>query len=254
MSTGSEGRSLSVLSMSEALEKLDRVHVFQLTRLLPDGSRDLAPEPHQGHLHFFTDATEATTKLSLASTLDPTARLRLELVGLGRVFALMQGLMGLKPPAPVVLQFARQVVEAEGERGVPPPLRERMRGQGPFPLFYSEAIGSPLVTPVFFSRDDLLQHWTKNGGESLPEVTVTDLRVVVARMLQEPGEWKPLVFIPPRASAELVRTLSERADKEAAITQGFVRGAKLLAKVEHEIAKAEGDVPPPLTATDEANK
>jgi len=39
-----------------------------------------------------------------------------------------------------------------------------------------------------------------------------------------------------------------RADNEAAIGQGFVRGAGLLAEVEHRIAMVEGDVSPPLTA------
>jgi hypothetical protein len=241
----------TVLTMPETLEKLDRVKFFNIVRILPDGMKDTCASS-SGEIYFYADAADATAALDELKRSEPDARLRLELVPLGRAFALVQGLMGLKAPSPTRLHFSRSTVAAEGEAGVPEHLRDRMRSAGTFPLFYAENIGSQRVTPVFFSRDDLLAQWVKGGNaaETLPPVTVTDLRVVVARTLQEPGDWKPLVLIPPSASAELVKALSETASSEAAIGHGFVRGAQLLARVEHEVALADGDVPPPLTAGD----
>jgi hypothetical protein len=245
----------SVLTMPKTLEKLDRVKVFNIVRILPDGTKDTCPSS-SGEIRFFTDGADATAAVDELKRSEPDAKLRLELVPLGRAFALVQGLMGLKAPSPARLHFARSTVAAEGEAGVPENLRDRMRAAGPFPLFYAEHIGSPRVTPVFFSRDDLLAQWVKGGNvpEALPPVTVTDLRIVVARTLQEPGNWKPLVLIPPSNSAELVKALSGRAGTEAAIGEGFVRGARTLAKVEHAVALADGDVPPPLTAGGEGLK
>lgn len=239
----------TVLTMPETLEKLDRVKVFSIVRILPNGMKDTCASS-SGEICFYTDAADATAALDELKRSEPDAKLRLELVALGRAFALVQGLMGLRAPSPARLHFSRSTVAAEGEAGVPEHLRDRMRSAGTFPLFYAEDIGSHRVTPVFFSRDDLLAQWVKGGNtaETLPPITVTDLRIVVARTLQEPGDWKPLVLIPPSGSAELVKALADRASSEAAIGQGFVRGAELLAKVEHEVALADGDVPPPLTA------
>jgi len=201
----------SVLTMPETLEKLDRVEVFNLVRILADGMKDQCSNA-RGEIVFYTDAADATADLEELKSAEPGAKLRLEVVPLGRAFALVQGLMGLQSPIPARLCFSRSIVSAEGEAGVPEHLRARMRPSGPYPLFYSDAIGSSLVTPVFFSREDLLAQWLKAGNPaaSVPAATVTDLRTVVARTLQEPGEWKPLVFISLRGSTDLVKSLSDR--------------------------------------------
>jgi hypothetical protein len=188
-----------LLTMPETLGKLDRVMVFTLVRLLADGSKDSAPLD-DGFIVFFVDAADAQAALVELQKAHPDFKLGIDHAPLGRAFALSQGLMGLKMPAPSRIQFAKGVVAAEGDKGVPKELREKMASAGPFPLFYSDKIGNPSFTPVFFSRDDLSDFWHEHGGPSevSPEdhTTVTDLRILVARTLQEPGSWQPLHYVP----------------------------------------------------------
>ena len=172
------------LTMTEALEKLDRVRVFSLVVIYADGMKDSFASA-DGKLHFFVSHEDAQAAMDGALKVTPDAKLRLELVPLGRAFALTQGLMGLDSPVPCRLHSPRMVVKAEGERGVPEDLRERMRSAGPFPVFMTERLSTPALTPVFLTRDDLVDCWMKRGYqiEDLPEPTISDLRILVARMM-----------------------------------------------------------------------
>jgi len=237
----------SVLSMPDTLAKMDRVMAFTVARLLPDGSKDVCPSS-DGSVTFYTDAADVNADLAELKAAHPDAKLGVDFTPLGRAFALSQGLMGLKPPCPMRIQFSRRVVQEVGEAGVPADLRSRMAGAGPFPLFFSERLGSEAFTPVFFTRADLNEFWANTGGayEKAPEPTVTDLRIVVARTLQEPGQWEPLHYIPPKASEALTKELASKADREAAVTQGFAAGTQRLKAVAKAVAVENGDEPPPL--------
>lgn len=79
-----------------------------------------------------------------------------------------------------------------------------------------------------------------------PIVTVTDLRVVIARTLQEPGFWDPLTYIPPRKSEELSRQMITRETRDLAVADGFARGTAMMRHVAHSVAIADGDEPPAL--------
>ena len=107
----------SFLTMEETLAKLDRVKVFHVVRILADGMKDACAST-SGAVTFFADAADAEAAFEELRRGDPEARLRLELVPLGRAFALTQGLMGLRAPMTSRLQFSQSVVEAEGEAGV----------------------------------------------------------------------------------------------------------------------------------------
>lgn len=82
--------------------------------------------------------------------------------------------------------------------------------------------------------------------KNLPAPTVTDLRVVVARTLNEPGQWEPLHFVPLKASEALTKELGARAEREEMLKSGFTRGAQLLQAVSHAVAVEAGDEPPAL--------
>lgn len=239
-----------LLTMPETLGKLDRVMVFTLVRLLADGSKDSAPLD-DGFIVFFVDAADAQAALVELQKAHPDFKLGIDHAPLGRAFALSQGLMGLKMPAPSRIQFAKGVVAAEGDKGVPKELREKMASAGPFPLFYSDKIGNPSFTPVFFSRDDLSDFWHEHGGPSevSPEdhTTVTDLRILVARTLQEPGSWQPLHYVPPKASANLSKQLMERIDVDKKVSEGFMAGVQRMKAEEHKLAVQRGDEPPALS-------
>ena len=185
----------STLTMEQTLEKLGKVMLFSIFRMMEDGSRDVCQSP-DGALTFYADASDAEADLAELRALEPSAQLGLSHTSLGRAFALTQGLMGLKAPTNTRLQFSREVVAAEGDAGVPKELRAKMASAGPMPLFYSEQIDNGAVTPVFFHREDLLEYYHAAHGADAkpPQVTLTDLRVVVARTLQERGFWAPLTF------------------------------------------------------------
>lgn len=243
---GEEGK---VLTMKETLEKLDKVMVFTISRLLPDGSKDACPSSAGGAVTFYTDMEDAKADLAAAQKAEPEAKLGMDYTPLGRAFALTQGMAGLQTPGPTRLQFSRATVKHCGEDGVPPELRERMRSAGPFPLFYSDKLGSEQFTPVFFAVSDLREFWCTCGGDpkNPPTPTVTDLRIVVARTLQEPGQWEPLHYIPLKSSEPLMKELGARIEREAALKGGFTRGAAMLAAVAHAEAVKAGDEPPALT-------
>jgi hypothetical protein len=247
-------KSLRVLQMSETMAKLDRVMVFHITRTLPDGNKDVVVV--ENTLIFYVDAADVQTDLEELKAADPSLPLSIEHVPLGKAFALVQGLQGLTGPPGVKrhLQFSRAVVKAEGERGIPAELREQMRSGGPMPMFYSEKIELPGVTPIFFTRDDLLKFWEGSllagapHAAKAPPVTVTDLRYVVARTLQEAGDWEALFFVPPSRSAELSTAVRDAALREAEMARGFESGAQRLQAVMHAERVASGEEPPPLTA------
>ena len=235
-----------VLTMQETLAKLDRVMAFTIAKVKSDGSKDICPS--DGKLLFFTDAEDAKAELQRLQAADKNAQLCLDSTPLGRAFALTQGLMGLTSPIPAQLRFSSEVVAEVGEAGVPSELRERMRGVGPYPLMYSDKLGAEHFTPVFFTRADLTEFWCNTGGTmaDVPAPTVTDLRVVVARTLQEPGQWEPLHYIPSKRCEPLTRELVAKAEKATHLTEAFASGAQRLKAVAHAAAVADGDEPPAL--------
>lgn len=238
----------TTLTMEATLAKLDVVMTFTIARLMPDGSRDLIPGPN-GAITFYLDAEDVEADLAAMKTAEPSLQLGLDFAPLGRAFALMQGLMGLRAPGPTKLEFSRAVVKAVGEQGVPPEFREQMRDRGPFPLYYSDKFGSENFTPVFFTKADFKAFWCGVAGgteATLPPATVTDLRIVVMRTLQEPGSWEPLNYVPSQAAEPLTKQLMARAQREKQLSQGFASGAMRLKAVAHAVAVDEGDEPPAL--------
>lgn len=237
-------------TMQETLAKLDRIMIFSIFRMLPDGSKDLCPAPGDGAVTFYTDAADAKADIELLKAADAAAKVGLDGIPLGRAFALTQGLMSLQTPAKTRLQFSRAIVQAEGESGVPSAYRERMRGAGPFPMFYSEYIDVPGCTPIFFTREDLAEYWVGAGGaaDALPQPTVTDLRYVISRTLQEPGQWEMLLYVPPKHSAELMKAVLARDQRDEGVKRGFTSGMSRLKDVAKAAAIADGEEPPPLTA------
>ena len=238
----------TLLTMPETLAKLDRVMAFTICRMLPDGSRDACPSP-SGCVTFYMDAEDAKADLAALQAANSELKAALDFTPLGRAFALTQGIGGLKTPGPTKIEFSRALVKQHGEEGVPPELRERMRSAGPFPLFYSDRLGSEQFTPVFFCVADLHEFWLTCGGNphDKPTPTVTDLRIVVARTLQEPGQWEPLHYVPPKASEALALELGARLEREEVLKGGFTRGAKMLKAVSHSVAVQDGDEPPALS-------
>ena len=238
----------TVLTMQATLQKLDRVMCFSISRTLPDGKRDACPGL-DGVVTFYLDQEDVKADFEAMKAADPEAKLSLDFVPLGRAFALTQGIMGLKAPGPTRLQFKRSTAAEVGDKGVPDYLREKMAGVGPFPLFYSEKLGSERFTPVFFDVADLKEFWATCGGDpkNPPEPTATDLRIVVARTLQELGSWEPLHYVPAKASEPLTRELNQRAEREALDREAFTRGQEKLKKAAEQVHEEDGDEPPALT-------
>ena len=119
-----------LLTLEQTLGKLDRIMSFTIIRLLGSGLKDMAPGA-DGHLVFYVDARDAQAALAALKTAHPEAKLALDHVPLGRAFALTQGLMGLRTPAPSRIQFSQSVVEAEGDKESPRSSARKWRLRGP---------------------------------------------------------------------------------------------------------------------------
>ena len=84
------------------------------------------------------------------------------------------------------------------------------------PIFSCDELQSPRMLPLFLSRADLAATWVAAGRpkESIPEnVTVMELRLLVAQMQTAAFDWSIVHFIAPEASMRIVQAAQETAAK-----------------------------------------
>ncbi|KAL1523201.1 hypothetical protein AB1Y20_018153 [Prymnesium parvum] len=206
------------LSREEIVAKLDQIPTFavvnaqgQLMPIRPDAADSAADGTEC--VVWYTEPADAKGALEVARAQSPEADLRLGVTPLGKAFALVQGWSTSNSAHPLRLQ-ANQLLTAT----LKDMLKEQLQQQGldpgtwQMPIFSCDALQSPRMLPLFLSRADLGATWVAMGRsvESLPEeVTVVDIRILVAQMQTDLFDWKIIRFIAPEASVSLVQAAEQ---------------------------------------------
>lgn len=254
------------LTQQELLKKLDQVLVLNIVATTGDGKNQIVPGVEK-EIQWFSDVLDAKAALTaMQAAMPPTPGfgLGLDFTPLGRAYSLSEGWVkaGSGDTPPMQLKPSSQVLAVCGEAGVKEldkqmsKLKNRKgvnKRQGAFPLFYLDELQSKDVMPIFFTRDDLVTCWMSSGRafEDMPsQLSVIDLRVLVARALTEPNAWlRRLTFVPPQCLVDLMGMVDgisdklEEVSKLAAKTTGEAIAEEKRAKEEKV---ASGEEPPEL--------
>ena len=255
------------LSQPEVVAKLDQVMLLNIIATGEGESQIVANV--DGEVAWYADpvdAKNALAKLQAKMPPLPGHGLGLHFTPLGRAYALSEGWvtkgLGGKSKLPPVMRLhpASKVLETCGEDGVkalegqlPRELRASNKHQGAFPLFFLEELQSERVLPFFFSHDDLVACWVSSGKavEDLPpQLSVIDLRALVARVRTEPNDWLArLHLVPSQGVVQLMEMLDGFSDKLEELGKLAAKATGMAiaeATAEYAAKVASGDEPPPL--------
>ena len=128
---------------------------------------------------------------------------------------------------------------------VPPALRRQLNQKtSAIPMFsLAELVEGTEEAPYFFTKADMVHFWMDKTGkkqEELPEhLILTDLRVLIVRMMQIPSDFKTIKIMPMASTVEVLKGVT--ASKEAAMAEA----AKAAAAAPAAEVDAEAE-PPPL--------
>ena len=232
----------------QLLTYLDQVLAFNLVELV-DGQQLPVTSP-SGEVVWYLDENDGAEAL-LARKETHAGQLALGCTPLGRAFGLSEGWVTPKGrlPGPMKLQASSAMLKdvagdiKSADQIFPPSLRKRFNKRtSPLPMWsFTEPFDDGACMPFFFDRLSMAEYWLDRTGrprEELPkDLVLTDLRVLIVRMLTKAEEWKKIKLVPSHASAEWQKQREERAK------------AELEAKAK---AIENGDEPPPLVADDAA--
>lgn len=229
-------------SKAEVLRRLDEsgILLFHLVSIL-EGNKSSACTSADGEWVFYFDPADAKAAMEERSKTHP-GPLAVSFTPLGRAFALSEG--WIKPaasnPPPMRLQASQAVLRSFGGKIghdiCPPKIREKMNPRtSPLPVFtlaelQDEETGA---APFFFSRNDMTRRWMEKTGKPIAAVpgqaTLSDLRVLVVRMLTNPRDWATLQLVPPQqiaAEVEKQRKAREAEAREAREAEEAAAAAK----------------------------
>ncbi|KAL1525129.1 hypothetical protein AB1Y20_020001 [Prymnesium parvum] len=222
----------AALSREEIVRKLNAVPTFCLANA--DKSIVGIENPKGGEMCcWFLDPAEARAWLATAIKENPDVRgLHLGVTPLGIAYSFAVEWAPVQFIGELRLQGNQAIVEQ-----MAPKLCEQIRAQGmdpgpwQLPVFLCDELQSPDLLPVFFSRATLVEAWVESGRskETVPaNLSVIDLRVLVAQMQTDAFSWRTLTFV---GSADSVALVHE---------------AKELSRKVMERQAHESDMPPPL--------
>ena len=211
---------------------------------------------------FYLDLADAEEQLGKITSLNPQLSLAIEAAPLSHAWALSEAWIDEAPPPGVLRLQASKAVLAS----LPgfPELPEELRGAfnpltSQCPIWQMDELHANGEMPFFFHFEDMAAYWMAKTGqprESLPMdgLDVTDLRVLVARMVSQADAWGRAMLVPPMRSMQVTTQqmppLGAAADEVAAAIGRQAEPAALAtmrAAVDgSEPPPLEGDEPPPL--------
>jgi len=254
----------SVPSTEELLAALDRIMVFDL-RSMDGQGREFCLSP-SGEVVFYLDESDAQEALE-ARKQTHAGRLAMGCTRLGRAFGLTEcQALGLESNIqfPTRLQGSSSIIsamdEAELKSLCPASLRKQMNQRTEtIPMFsLVELLEGAVYQPYFFTHIDLCNFWVRKTGkkrEEFPQrVVLTDLRVLIVRMMNSRDEFNRLRLMPTASSIRWLQAVSSAAvvnqeeQTKRALVAAEAAGAKALAAAVNE---EPTDAPPPLQEGDE---
>ena len=211
----------AALSHQEIVEKLDAVPVFHITG---GDEKQMVPTAadHSGTWFFgHADAQQQLAKLREANAGVKGLEFGIEVTPLGTAFALSEGWSPVPPGTLLRLECSQAVVATMPEPPAPLPsaLRERFNQRtGAIPIFMVDGFRTAKGTvPACLDVRDLCRLWERETGrprDAMPEVTISDLRLLVARMLAQADDWRAFAFVAAQPELDFARALGVQSGDE----------------------------------------
>lgn len=258
----------------ELLAALDNILLFDLRHADGEGRQPcLSP---QGEYVLYTDEADAVAAIEALKKAQPGSQAVLGCTGLGRAFALSEGkAFGFSSnfKHPIHLQgstaLLAEIGAASSEALCPAAVREQLNARTSIiPMFsMPELINNTEAAPYFFSKADMVTHWMSATGKAEsqlpPTIVLTDLRVLIVRMMQNPRDWRTIQLVPSAQSIEWLHSVTanqkmaamvKEQEEAKARAEGKAAASAPAAAVPDEDAKLpplqeeqeEGAEPPPL--------
>ena len=238
-------------SKAEVLTVLDQHMVFNIFSVR-DGKSDPCPSVSGDLVWYFAEADAAAAMEERKNT--HPYPLAMGCTPLGRAFAMTEGWIqtqGKMPPLRLQGSLADLKEFAEQAKDLCPAVLRRKFNQrtSPLPIFSIEEIHDESCEPYFFDRQQMVQYWSKKVGGSVEglaaNLVITDLRVLVMRMLTKASDWARITIFPTAGSVQLFKQLSDMAQADAAKAGASTGEAAAPA------TNDPNDEPPPLVGDDE---
>ena len=172
----------------------------------------------------WTEPLEAESALAQATRQQPDERLAIGAIPLGRALALCEGWATAEGAARSFRLRAHPKMSEE----LRPLLTQQLQQRGlpvadVFPVFLCEELSTDACMPVFLSRAEVVATWEQamqqaTAAQRRPppkNLTVMDLRVLVARMQEEGAmDWSVLRFVGTDRAYEMVKKGQRQQEEE----------------------------------------
>ena len=183
---------------------------------------------------WFADVRDAEALLAKLRQHNPAMNLGIEATPLGHALALSEKWVPAAAKLTTRIQAStRELASLPGFPELPDELKKAFNPlTSRFPVWVCEDLHTAMDMPFFLHADDLKDAWFKATGKSLDdakELDVTDLRVLVAKMCCQVGNWGVMNLLPPQRTVEYMQA----------------RKAKMV---------EDGELPPPLADDQDADE
>jgi len=239
---------------ADLIAALDSVTLFDL-RVVENGEAKQTCLSPAGDYVFYVDVNDASKALE-ARRLTHPGHLVLGVTKLGRAVGLTEGQafgfatnanfpMYIQGSTAVIADLVNDGLDAGAKSLVPKDLRKQLNSKtSTIPMFsFHELVEGTETAPHFFTKADLVAYWMGKTGktqEELPtHLIMTDLRVLIVRMMSVPADWKAIKLEPMTSTVAVLQGVTNA--QQTAADQ---------ASAAAEVA-APADAPPPLVGDDE---
>jgi hypothetical protein len=231
----------------EIITKFTTIPVFNLTNTETQQAFPTIDNPVGRPMGtFYTDLADAEEQVAKCQQLNPQFKLAIEAVPLSHAWALSERWVNEAPPPGVLrIQASKAVLESlPGFPGLPDELRSGFNpATSQMPLWQMDELHTDKEMPYFFHFEDMVDYWMAKSGRPREEfptanLDVTDLRVLVARMVTQEERWDRMLLVPPRRTMQM--TTQKMPDLPVPLDEGSEPPPL------EPVALDEGSEPPPL--------
>ena len=242
---------------AELIAALDSITLFDL-RVVEDGGAKQTCLSPAGDYVFYVDVDDASRALEARKLTHP-GHLALGVTTLGRAFGLTEvqafGFstnvkfpMHIQGSTAVIDDLVNDGLDAGAKSLVPKDLRSQLNSKtSSIPMFsLAELVEGTETAPHFFTKADMVTYWMAKTGkkqEELPRhLIMTDLRVLIVRMMTVPADWKAIKLVPLTSTVAVLQGVTNAQQTAAEQTGAAAEAALADAPPRPE----DDDEPPPL--------
>lgn len=233
---------------------------MHIGRTQPVSNPEAGSRVHAGEWVFFVDQNDAVEALEARKQAQPGERVAIGMTSLGRAFGLTEGQAfgfssnmtfpaRMQGPKAVIEDLEHDGLDAGAKALCPPELRKQLNKRtSTIPMFsLNELVEGTNTAPYFFTKADMVRYWMAQTGKAQnelpPHLVMTDLRVLIIRMMSVPNDWKTLKLVGLSSTIEWLEAV---AANQRAVATAAAAPTEALPQQQDE------DTPPPLQQDEDA--